>query len=123
MGVQRLSLTNGDWLDVKEGLTVLDKRHVFDHAFDHVTSDGDYKFNPVAHSAATAAVRIVNWQVNGQKPWPAASPTSFKQRVAVIEALEADLFEPLSTAIDAFETELKAKKEAAKNATPADASA
>ena len=121
--VTRLHLSDGQWIDVKDVLKMRDKRDQHSYSVDGMSTDGTtYRFNVVKHTIATAAIRIRNWSVKASddlgKPlrWP--SGKSFKERVEIVESLDEDTFEEISTAIRGHETALTEASEAAKKPTP-----
>ena len=126
--ITRLTLKSGAWIDVKDKLQVRDTREVHTHSVDGVSSDGQtYRFNVVKHQIATAAVRILNWSVMDDGslhkdrqpkliPWPQGK-APFKERVEVIENLDAEAFEEVTDAINAHFKALDAAAVTEKNAT------
>lgn len=101
----RLTLPDGQWIDIKEKLKVRDSRQVHEYSVDGMSSDGKtYRFNVVKHAIATAAVRILNWagfKDDDGKPLPYAPGKPFDERVAVIESLDEDVFQEINKTIGA----------------------
>ena len=119
----RLSLSDGQFVDVKDKLKVRDKREVHSFSVDGVSSDGQtYRFNVVKHQIANAAVRIVNWLIKDEDgkptPYPVGKAT-VKERIEAIEGLGEDVFEEIVKALNAFEKENDDEAEAEKNEIPA----
>ncbi len=124
--ITRLTLKNGSFIDVKDKLRVRDTREVHTHSVEGVSSDGlTYRFNGVKHQIATAAVRITNWSVmdDGSMhkdkepkliPWPTGK-SPFKERVEIIENLDADAFDEIMTAIGVHIAKVDAASVAEKN--------
>ena len=113
----RLDLPGGQWIDVKDRLQVKDKRDVHTFSVDGVSSDGKtYRFNVVKHQIATAAVRITGWSLPATYPNGKRSTTADK--IAVIEELDEDTFDAMTTAISAHTKAADDEAEAEKNATP-----
>lgn len=116
----RLELPGGQWIDVKDKLQVRDKRDVHTFSVDGVSSDGKtYRFNVVKHQIATAAVRIQGWSLPAAYPNGKRSTTADK--IAVIEDLDEDIFDAITTAIGTFTKAADDEADAEKNATPAGA--
>lgn len=119
--ITRLPLSNGQWIDVKDRLKVKDKRDQHTYSVDGVSSDGQtYRFNIVKHGIATAAIRIVNWFVNGEDGKPVSFPSGkpFKDRVEAIESLDEDVFEEIAQAVRKHVEALEEASDAAKKSTP-----
>lgn len=115
----RLELSDGNWIDVKDELSVRDERDRVGYASDGVSSDGQtYRINATKFEIAQAAVYIVNWSAtrNGQ-PWAWLANASFKDRVAVIESLPKHALEAISRAIGAHARESKEADADSKNAS------
>lgn len=116
----RLDLPDGQWIDIKDKLQVRDKRDVHTYSVDGVSSDGKtYRFNVVKHQIATAAVRIVGWSLPAA--YPNGKRSTFAERVAVIEDLDEDAFDAMTTAIGTFTKTQDDEADAEKNAIPAGA--
>jgi hypothetical protein len=114
----RLDLPDGQWIDVKDKLQVRDKRDVHTYSVDGVSSDGKtYRFNVVKHQIATAAVRITGWSLPVEYPNGKRSATA--DRIAVIEGLDEDTFDAMTTVLDAHAKAADAEADAEKNETPA----
>jgi hypothetical protein len=110
--MERLIVSDTEWIDVRSHLKVRDRRDIHTHSVDGMATDGlTYRFNVVKHQIASAAVRIGAWSL--PLPWP----TTFKDRVAAIEDLDEDVFGRISKALEAFEAAHRAEEEQAKNAT------
>lgn len=114
----RLDLGNGKWIDVKERLKVRDGRDVHTYSDPGVASDGmTYRYNLAKNQIATAAVRIINWNLEDERgrpiTWPAAM--NFKDRVQAIESLDIDVFEALMAKLNDFINSLAAESEKEKN--------
>lgn len=119
----RLSLSDGQFVDVKDKLRVRDKREVHTFSVDGVSSDGQtYRFNVVKHQIANAAVRILNWLIKDEDgkpiPYPVGKST-VKERIEAIENLDEDVFEEVTKALHEFEKESDEEAEEEKNETPA----
>lgn len=115
----RLTLGNGTWIDVKDSQKVRDRKEIHSYSVDGVATDQQtYRFNIVKHQIATAASRILNWNVPDEDgkpvPWPAGRP--FKDRIAVIEGLDEKVFEDITEAINKHIELLDAAAVAEKNA-------
>lgn len=119
---KRLSLSDGQFVDVKEKLRVRDKREVHTFSVDGVSSDGQtYRFNVVKHQIANAAVRILNWSIKDPDtdqpiPYPVGKST-VKERIEAIENLDEDVFEEVTKAIQEFEKASDEEAEEEKNET------
>lgn len=113
----RLELPNKQWIDVKDKLQVRDKRDVHTFSVDGVSSDGKtYRFNVVKHQIATAAVRITGWSLPAAYPNGKRSTT--QDKINVIEELDEDVFDAITTAIGTFTRAADDDEDAKKNATP-----
>lgn len=115
----RLDLADGNWIDVKDELTVRDERDRVGYASDGVSSDGlTYRINATKYEIAQAAVYITNWSAtrNGQ-PWAWIAKSAFKDRVAVIESLPKHALEAISKALG---TRIREDKESAETAEKKD---
>ena len=127
--VTRLTLKDGSFVDVKDKLRVRDTREVHTHSVDGVSSDGlTYRFNVVKHQIATVAVRVTNWSVkddgsqhkDGEPkliPWPTGK-SQFKDRVEIIENLDADTFDEIARVVNAHVTKVDAATVTEKNEIP-----
>lgn len=118
----KLELQDGQWIDVKDGLKVRDKRDQHTYSVDGVSSDGQtYRFNIVKHQIAQAAVRIVNWLIKDEfgkdVAWPSGKP--FRDRVAVIESLDEATFDLIHEALSAHLTVRELEAVAEKKETTA----
>ena len=110
----RLELPDGQWIDVKDKLQVRDKRDVHSYSVDGVSSDGKtYRFNVVKHQIASAAVRITGWSM--PEMFPAGKRATTADRIAVIEGLDEDVFDAITTALDAHDKAVAAEADAEKN--------
>ena len=119
--ITRLALPDDQWVDVKDKLKVKDKGDQHAYSVDGVATDGQsFRLNGVRYGIATAAIRIVNWSVRDEfgKPiyWP--SGKSFKDRVAIIEGLDEDVFDGIFKAISDHVTAVEEAADAAKKSTP-----
>lgn len=115
MATTRLTLPDDQWLDIKESLKVKDRRDIHSYSVDGMSTDGKtYRFNVVNHQIASAASRIVRWSLADVKAYPVAA--SFADRVAVIVELDEDIFEVITTALQAHDKAEDADKEQEKNA-------
>jgi hypothetical protein len=117
--ITKLTLPNGQWIDVKDRQTVRDETDVHTYSNEGMSADG-YRYSIVKHRAATAAVRIVNWSVKHEDtgkdiPWP--SGKAFKERLDVILALYEEQGDAIHAAITEHLNALAVAKEAAKKAT------
>ncbi len=111
--VERLPLSDGDWVDIKKELSVGEERSAYSLAITGVTREGDYKVDPALHASAMLAVRIVSWSFLGrdEQPMPYDGKASLKQRVSWLEALDTET----KTEIDeAFAVYQKAREVAKK---------
>lgn len=104
----RLTLKNGQWLEVKDKQRVRDRKDVHTYSVDGISSDGQtYRFNVVKHQIATAAARIKHWSLKDEfgKSIPWSQGQAFRERVEIIEGLDEDVFEEIT---DLLNTHLKA---------------
>jgi hypothetical protein len=120
MGISRLTLPTGEWIDVKDKQKVRDEADVNSYSNEGISAEGN-RYNIVRHRAATAAVRISNWSVTNLddgKPirWPGPA-ASFKDRVAIVESLYEEQGDAISEAISKHLKELADADLAKKNAT------
>ena len=115
----RLTLQKDQWIDVKDRLKVRDTSDVHSHSVDGVATDGlTYRFNIVKHQIATAAVRIVNWCIKDDDGKNVQWPVKFKDRVATIEGLDAEVFEDVAKAVTDHVRTMEDAADAAKKSTP-----
>ena len=121
--VTRLEMSDGQWVDVKDGLKVRDKRDQHSYSVDGMSTDGQtYRFNVVKHNIATAAVRILNWSLKATddhgKPyrWPAGK--SFKDRVDAIESLDEETFDEITRVVSEHEKSRSEASDEAKKSIP-----
>ena len=117
--ITRLTLPNGEWIDVKDRQKVRDEVDVNSYSNEGISAEGS-RYNITKHKAATSAVRILNWSVTNDDgkviPWP--SGKSFKERVAVIESLYEDQGDLIADAISKHLLALLAAKADQKKETP-----
>ena len=113
-----LTLASGKSFTVRDRLKVRDKREIHTYAVDGVAADRQtYRFNVVKHQIATAAARIMNWDLvddlGKEIPWPTAKP--FRDRIDAIESLDEKVFEELTDVLNAHLEALEAEQEKEKN--------
>ena len=118
--VTKLTLPNGEWIDVKDRQKVRDEADVNSYSNEGISAEGN-RYNIVRHRVATAAVRIANWSLKNLDDgkdirWP--SGASFKERVGVIESLYEEQGDAINDAISKHLKELADAELAKKNATP-----
>ena len=120
--ITRLTLANGDWVDVKDRQTVGDESDVHGYANEgHLPEGAGFKYNIAKHRSGTAAVRIKNWSVTSlddQKPirWPGPG-SAFLERVKVFRGLYQEQGDEIVAAIEAHLTALSEAKAEAKKET------
>jgi hypothetical protein len=109
--VTRLTLSNGEWIDVKDRQTVRDEKEIYSYSNEGISGDAN-RYNIIKHRIATAAIRIKNWSLTNEDgkviPWPVGK--SFKERVDVIESLYEDQGDMVTEAITAHLTALAAAR-------------
>jgi hypothetical protein len=102
--IERLTIGDGQWMDVKAKLKVRDTRMIHSYSVDGMSSDGKtYRFNIVKHGIATAAARITFWdgfKDDDGKPIPYPAGKSFEDRIATIESLDEDDFGSITKAMN-----------------------
>ena len=118
--VTRLTLPNGEWIDVKDRQKVRDEADVNSYSNEGISAEGN-RYNIVRHRVATAAVRISNWSLKNLDDgkdirWPSGG--SFKERVSVVESLYEEQGDAINDAISKHIKELADAEAAKKNATP-----
>ena len=112
---ERIALSCDQWIDVRERLKVKDKRDVHSYSVDGLATDGlTYRLNVVKHQIATAAVRITDWHLSGEKSYPTVS--QFKDKVAAIEELGEDIFDEITAALGNSDKAKQAAEDEEKNA-------
>lgn len=118
--ITRLTLKNGQSIDVKDQQTVRDEKEVYTYANDGLNAEGQ-KYHIVKHRIATAAVRIKNWTIENADgkviPWPGPG-SPFKERIEVIESLFEKQFDQISEAITKHLNALAAAEAEEKKETP-----
>lgn len=118
----RLDLPKGQWIEVKEEMTVADDDFKFGYASDGINQDGRVNFNVVRHNVARAAVRIVATSLDDK--WPKAGPDVRRQRAMRVHALSSKVFDGIVKALDAYEQSLaeqEAEAEKKDDAAPGEA--
>lgn len=113
MGIKRVEIEGGDWVDLKEKLKIGDKANIQGQASDGIASDQkSFRFNVVRYNIANAAVRIVNWSLKDDDGKPIDYPTGkpFNDRVRAVSGLDEEVFDKINTAIEAFEDTLSKEK-------------
>jgi hypothetical protein len=117
--ITKLTLANGETIDVKDRQTVRDEKEVHTYSNEGMAADS-YKYNIVKHRIATAAVRIKAWTVTNDDgkiiPWPGPG-SSFKERIEVIESLYEEQGDMISEAIATHLNALKKVNAAEKKET------
>jgi hypothetical protein len=111
--VDRITLTEDDWIDVKHELTTGEQRRMFAA----MRTAGD--FDPSRVSVARALAYIVAWSLVDQSGRPAPLTGD------ALDDLETETFRELRDAIDLHETTVEADRDAEKKtrssgATPSD---
>ena len=96
----RLTLKNGQWIDVKDMMKVRDTEFVHTFAYQGISNDGKtIHYNIIKHQISTLAVRTLNWSVTDEDGkvihWPVGK-SPHKERVEIIENLDARVFEEVS---------------------------
>jgi hypothetical protein len=118
--VTKLTLSNGEWIDVKDRQTVRDEKEIYSYSNEGISLDAN-RYNIIKHRIATAAIRIKNWSLTNEDgkviPWPAGK--SFKERVDVIESLYEDQGDMVTEAITAHLNALAAARADQKKETQA----
>lgn len=116
--MERLQLKNGrHYIDIKERITMGDKEDIHTYSNDGVATDGQtYKLSPTKFRTGTVAARVLAWNVDeetfnrkdGQTliemkviDWNRSQ--SFKQHLAILRRLDAELVEDMYDAIDAYD--------------------
>ncbi len=116
--VTRLTLSNGEWIDVKDRQTVRDEQEIYTYSNEGIAADTS-KYNIIKHRVATAAIRIRNWSVTDDDGktilWPAGR--SFKDRIEAILSLYEDQGDMIHDAIGKHLNALAAAKADAKKET------
>lgn len=106
----RLELPHGQWIEVKDDMTVADDDFKFGYASDGINQDGRVNFNVVRHNVARAAVRILATSLDDK--WPKAGPDVRKQRALRVHGMASKVFDGIVKALDAFE-QAQAEEDAA----------
>lgn len=115
MGIRRVEVDGGGWLDVKEKLKIQDEANRQGYALSGVdVATSKFGYNMVNHRIATITNRILNWDLKDDqdKPIVYEAGKPFEKRVAVVAALDDDIFARVEDAVSAFEETLSKEKNA-----------
>jgi hypothetical protein len=106
--VERLTLSENDWIDVKRQLTVGEEKDVSLLAMREISQDdgsvrfrGDYQLMPFAK----AVIYLVGWSFHNAKG-PVKLEDDQKKRLAQLRALDSESWNEIQTAIDAHEEKI-----------------
>jgi hypothetical protein len=110
--VVRLDLGDGEWIEVREELSVGEQRKAFGSAVKGTvtTPDGTRtEYDTPKLSFALVVAYLVDWSVRGADDKPVDISTLEKRRAAV-EALDAESFDAIEAAVDRHIAAVKAAK-------------
>jgi hypothetical protein len=110
--VERLTLSENDWIEVKRQLTVGEEKDVSLLAMREISQDdgtvkfrGDYQLMPFAK----AVIYLVGWSFHNAKG-PVKLEDDQKKRLAQLRALDSESWEEIQNAIDAHEEKISDAK-------------
>jgi hypothetical protein len=106
--VERLTLSENDWIEVKRQLTVGEEKDVSLLAMREISQDdgtvkfrGDYQLMPFAK----AVIYLVGWSFHNAKG-PVKLEDEQKKRLAQLRALDSESWDEIQQAIDAHEEKI-----------------
>jgi hypothetical protein len=112
----RLELPDGQWIEIKDDLTVADDDFRCEKSMNGVNSDGRMGYNPVRHNAARGATRILRWSIQEDGKdvvYPSAGPSALQARFDKIRSLKKKTFEPIAKLIVQYEDAMEPPEETA----------
>jgi len=116
-----LPLSDGDWIEVKQRLTVGEKRDAMQVASGTVTPDGSFRPNVSMLGVAQIAAYLVDWSFVGPDDKVVVIDTDQK-RLAALRALNSATFDEIDAAIEqhilAMDAEDKDEKKRARGKGP-----
>jgi len=117
MGIRRVEIDGGGWLDLKEKVKIGDVANVNGYAFGGIGigssgEKGSFLYNMVRQRIALVTIRIINWDLRDEADKPIDYPAGklFDDRVRIVATLDDDIFTRIETAVDAFVESLSAEK-------------
>jgi len=106
--VDRLTLSNGRWVDVKHRLNAGEQRRVYGRMVKEMQAGVRPTLNPEMVGLTRLSEYIVGWSMtDGRGPVPVSE--------AAIDNLDPDLFNEIDTALNAHEERVDAERAAEKN--------
>lgn len=109
-GIERLLLSDGDWVEVKRRLSVGEERAAFQAIVGQINQDGWRKPNVELVGIAEMFAYLVDWSFTGDDDKPV------KLTIDAIQNLDPDDYKELEDALDAHKKRMEAEREAQKNA-------
>lgn len=100
--VDRLVLSDGDWVDVRLELSVGDEREYLSLSITGMSRDGEMvKADPFLQQLGELAQRIIGWSFIGHDdaPLPYRADADLRQRIAWIGALDTDTRDEINAAL------------------------
>lgn len=104
----RLTLSDGDWIEVKKKLTVGEQRAAFQQIVGEVNQEGWRRPNMKMMGLAEVAAYIVDWSFRDA----ADKPVPFS--VSALEGLDTESYDEIDAAVEAHIKAMEAEKDASK---------
>lgn len=108
--IERLALSNGEWIEVKRRLNAGEARRVFARMIKTMAAGEKTELDPMEVGRSQAVEYLVDWSFE-DLPIDGKSPQA---KADALDAMDPDLFQEVVTAISAHEKKMDAEREAAK---------
>lgn len=106
----RLSISDGDWIEVKKELNVGEQRRIFARLVKSMEVGQTVKLDPEQVGRSKVVEYLIGWSLTDAKGKPVPVTEG------AIDSMDADTFKEIREAIEAHEETQDAAREAAKNA-------